>query len=100
MTQQFSGKTALVTGGGTGIGQAAALALAAEGCIVPVVGRTAATLQETVNQIETAGGKARYAICDVTDETAVANAVKAAIGDEGRLDFWRACRRGGPCRGR
>ena len=87
MTQQFSGKTALVTGGGTGIGQAAALALAAEGCIVTVVGRTAATLQETVNQIETAGGKARYAICDVTDETAVANAVKAAIGDEGRLDF-------------
>ena len=87
MTQQFEGKTALVTGGGTGIGQAAALALAAEGCIVTVAGRTRDTLEDTVKRIEAAGGSARYAICDVTSEAAVEEAVRIAIGAEGRLDF-------------
>jgi NAD(P)-dependent dehydrogenase (short-subunit alcohol dehydrogenase family) len=40
MTAQFTGKAALITGGGTGIGRASALALAAEGCSVTVCGRT------------------------------------------------------------
>lgn len=87
MALQFEGKTALVTGGGTGIGQAAALALAAEGCLVTVAGRTVATLDDTVKRIEAAGGRARYAVCDVTDEAAVAEAVRVAIGPEGHLDF-------------
>ena len=85
--KQFTGKTAIVTGGGTGIGRAAALALAAEGCLVTVAGRTAATLEDTVCAIESIGGSARYAVCDVADESAVAAAVKVAIGDSGRLDF-------------
>lgn len=84
---QFAGKTALVTGGGTGIGRAAALALSAEGCTVTIAGRTAATLEQTVTDIRAAGGDARYAICDVTDEAAVEAAVKAAVGESGRLDF-------------
>lgn len=87
MTKQFNGKSAIVTGGGTGIGRAAALALAAEGCTVTIVGRTAATLERTVADIQAAGGDARYAICDVTDEAAVAAAVKVAVGQTGRLDF-------------
>lgn len=87
MTKQFLGKTVLVTGGGTGIGRAAALALAAEGCTVTIAGRTAVTLEQTVSDIRTAGGDARYAICDVTDEAAVAAAVKVAVGDSGHLDF-------------
>jgi NAD(P)-dependent dehydrogenase (short-subunit alcohol dehydrogenase family) len=81
------GKAAFVTGGGTGIGRAAALALAAEGCTVTVTGRTARTLENTVRDIEAAGGTARYAICDVADESAVAAALNTAIGEEGRLDF-------------
>jgi NAD(P)-dependent dehydrogenase (short-subunit alcohol dehydrogenase family) len=87
MTKQLTGKTAIVTGGGTGIGRAAALALASEGCAVTIAGRTRGTLESTVRDVEAAGGRARYAICDVADEAAVAAAVEAAIGDTGRLDF-------------
>lgn len=86
-TQQFAGKTALITGGGSGIGRAAALALAAEGCTVTVAGRTAAKLEETVKLIEAAGGIARYVIADVRDEDEVRRAVEVAAGDTGRLDF-------------
>jgi NAD(P)-dependent dehydrogenase (short-subunit alcohol dehydrogenase family) len=57
MSQQLGGRTPLITGGGSGIGRATALALADEGCTITVAGRTiAATLQETVRQVEAAGG--------------------------------------------
>jgi NAD(P)-dependent dehydrogenase (short-subunit alcohol dehydrogenase family) len=71
MPGQFEDKTALVTGGGTGIGRATALALATEGAVVTVAGRTEATLADTVEHITAAGGTARYVVCDVTDEDAV-----------------------------
>ena len=87
MTRQFEGRTALITGGGTGVGRVSALALAAEGCLVTVCGRTAGTLEETVGLVEAAGGAARFVECDVSDERSVKAAVKAAIGDTGRLDF-------------
>jgi NAD(P)-dependent dehydrogenase (short-subunit alcohol dehydrogenase family) len=86
MTPLFDGKRALVTGGGTGIGRATALALAAQGCFVTVAGRTDTTLQHTVELIENACGSAQLVICDVTDETAVHAAVHAAAGDQGHLD--------------
>jgi NAD(P)-dependent dehydrogenase (short-subunit alcohol dehydrogenase family) len=87
MNPEFLDTTALITGGGTGIGRATALALAANGCTVTVTGRTERTLTETVEEIEAAGGKARYVIADVSDEDAVQSAVRVAIGDSGRLDF-------------
>ncbi|WP_454916795.1 SDR family NAD(P)-dependent oxidoreductase [Xanthobacter sediminis] len=87
MEKLFVEKTVFITGGGTGIGQACAIAFAAQGAIVTIAGRTEATLKETVGQIEAAGGKARYAICDVTNEEAVKEAVAVAIGDTGRLDI-------------
>jgi NAD(P)-dependent dehydrogenase (short-subunit alcohol dehydrogenase family) len=85
--ERFAGKTALVTGGGTGIGRATALALAAEGCTVTVVGRTPATLEETVSLVQGTGGSARFTTCDVSDEDDVRKAVEVAVGDSGRLDF-------------
>ena len=91
MTQQFEGRAALITGGGSGVGRASALALAAEGCLVTVCGRTARTLAETVGLVEAAGGSARFVQCDVADERSVQAAVEAAIGDSGRLDFGVNC---------
>jgi len=83
-------RTALVTGGGTGIGRAAAIALASEGYEVTVAGRTAATLEETVELVTQAGGKAKYVVADVHDEDAVRHAVEFAAGGSadagGRLD--------------
>ena len=85
-TEQLGRKTALVTGGGTGIGRSAALALAAEGYEVTVAGRTAATLEQTVNLVTQAGGNAKFRIADVHDADAVRRAVQAAVSDSGRLD--------------
>jgi NAD(P)-dependent dehydrogenase (short-subunit alcohol dehydrogenase family) len=87
MEQFFDGTTALVTGGGTGIGRAAAVALGAAGSTVTVAGRTAATLEETVRMITDAGGTARHVMCDVGDEKSVEHAVEVAAGDSGWLDF-------------
>jgi NAD(P)-dependent dehydrogenase (short-subunit alcohol dehydrogenase family) len=83
---QADARAALVTGGGTGIGRAAALALAAAGYSVTVAGRTAATLEETVKLVSEAGGKAKYVIADVHDEDAVRHSVEVAAGGLGRLD--------------
>ncbi|MER6944487.1 SDR family NAD(P)-dependent oxidoreductase [Nonomuraea sp. NPDC000554] len=87
MSPESDGRTALITGGGTGIGRATALALAARGCLVTVTGRPEATLHETVEEIEAVGGRARLLVADATDEESVRAAVEAAVGDTGRLDF-------------
>ncbi|MER6975781.1 glucose 1-dehydrogenase [Streptomyces carpinensis] len=87
MTRQFAGKTAFVTGGGSGIGRASALALAADGALVTVAGRTTDTLKETVRLIEAAGGSARYVVADVTDEAQIEHAVQDATAGTGRLDI-------------
>jgi NAD(P)-dependent dehydrogenase (short-subunit alcohol dehydrogenase family) len=87
ITAQFEGQNALITGGGTGIGRAAAIALAAEGATITVAGRTQATLEETVRLVEDAGGSARLVVADMQDEDAVRHAVEVAAGEEGRLEM-------------
>ena len=57
MNNVLSGKTALVTGGGRGIGAAIALKLASLGATTIVCGRTLARLQHTAGQIRSAGGE-------------------------------------------
>lgn len=83
----FSGKVAFVTGGGTGIGRATALAFAKAGASVAVVGRTEASTQETVQLIEQAGGRAIAIRCDVAKEDEVQAAVAKAIATFGRIDL-------------
>jgi NAD(P)-dependent dehydrogenase (short-subunit alcohol dehydrogenase family) len=70
MTSPLAGKKALITGGGTGIGQGVARALAAEGCRLVLCGRREAPLRETA---EALGGapRVRWRACDVADRAAV-----------------------------
>jgi NAD(P)-dependent dehydrogenase (short-subunit alcohol dehydrogenase family) len=62
---ELKGQTAIVTGGGQGIGREIALALAAGGASVAVTGRTHATLLETVAAVEALGGRAIAIVADV-----------------------------------
>ena len=75
---RLSGKVALITGGGTGIGQAIALAMAKEGSAVVVVGRRPEKLEQTRNQVEHLGGKCLTIRGDATIAADAARAVKSA----------------------
>lgn len=82
----LAGKVALVTGGGTGIGRAAALAFARKGAAVVVAGRRQPELDAVVNEIEGAGGKAAAIQTDIADEAQVIALVKGVVDRFGRLD--------------
>lgn len=71
---------AVVTGGGTGLGAACALALAAEGSDVTILGRTPSTLAETVTAARGLPGDVRAARADVTNEEQVERAIAEADG--------------------
>jgi len=71
----LAGRTALVTGAAGGIGRGCALALAAAGAEVALVGRTPATLEEVADEVRELGGTAVCLPCDVTDAGAVEEAV-------------------------
>ncbi|GAA2452232.1 SDR family NAD(P)-dependent oxidoreductase [Streptomyces mauvecolor] len=86
MSARFAHKTVLVTGAGSGLGRAVALAFAAEGARVAVAGRTAATLDETVALITEAGGTAASFTADVSESTAVRGLVADVVERFGSLD--------------
>lgn len=85
--EEFRGKVAFVTGGGSGIGRATALAFASEGARVAVVGPTSENIDETVQLIRSSGGEAVAILCDVRTSEQVQSAVEQAVTDYGRLDF-------------
>lgn len=80
----LKGKTAIVTGAGSGIGRAIALRLGAEGIIVGAFDISAEGNAETVKQIEAAGGKAIATACDITDYAAVTKAVASFEAEAGK----------------
>ena len=80
-------KVALITGGGTGIGQGIAKASAAEGAHVAVCGRRVEPLEETVEQITSSGGKAFFLTGDVAVEEDATRIVSETIAHCGRLDI-------------
>jgi NAD(P)-dependent dehydrogenase (short-subunit alcohol dehydrogenase family) len=87
MTSRFVDKVALVTGGGSGIGRATALAFAREGATVVVAGRGAAPLDETVRLIEAGGGTATLAAADVSQADDVARLIATVVERHGGLDI-------------
>ncbi len=86
MAGLLDGKSALITGGGGGIGRATALAFAREGARVAVADAAEAAAQETVALINRAGGQAMTLTGDVTDARVVAASVKSVVAAYGRLD--------------
>ena len=82
-----AGKSALVTGGGSGIGEATATLLAIEGARVAVVDRDGDAATRVAAAIQEAGGTSIALEVDVTDQTAVAAMVDAVVGEFGRLDI-------------
>lgn len=82
----WSGKSVLVTGGGSGLGRAMAQRFAAEGAAVVVLGRREEPLLESVALIERAGGRGFAVTCDVRDPEQVQAAIAFTADRAGRLD--------------
>jgi NAD(P)-dependent dehydrogenase (short-subunit alcohol dehydrogenase family) len=83
----FAGKVAFITGGGTGIGRAAAQAFAREGASVVVAGLSEQDLQVTASMVEAAGARALAVVCDVSRVDDVKQALDKTIEVWGRLDY-------------
>lgn len=84
---KLNGKTALVTGGGQGVGQGIAFALSAEGAAVAVAGRTPAKLAATCAEIKRRGGRAMPVECNVKDADSLRRCVEAAVREFSNLSI-------------
>ena len=84
--QRLAGKVAIVTGGGTGIGEAICLKFADEGATVVVAGLPGDPVQDVARKIQQRGSKAAYFIGDVSDDVQARACVRAAVDEFGKLD--------------
>ena len=90
MTTSITGRSALVTGGGSGIGLGAATRLAGDGAHVTICGRTEEKLARAAQDVEPstgAGGSIRYIVADITVEEQITAAVQFATEPTGSLDI-------------
>ena len=83
---RLAGKVAIITGGGTGIGRAIAMAMVREGARVAVAGRRKEKLQETVSFLKQVGSEALAVECDVTRAADTERLVKAAEDCFGKVN--------------
>lgn len=86
-TFDLTGKVAIVTGAGRGIGRAIAMGLVASGASVVLAGRTADQLTQVAAEIETAGGKALALPTDLTDTAAIDRLAAETVSLFGRIDI-------------
>jgi 3-oxoacyl-[acyl-carrier protein] reductase len=86
----LKGRVALITGASSGLGERFAEVAAANGASVVLTARREDRLKESVARIEKAGGKAAYAVCDVTDNASVARAFDTAEKKFGTVDLFVA----------
>ncbi|MDA8453247.1 SDR family oxidoreductase [Acidovorax sp. GBBC 3334] len=86
MSGIYGGRVALVTGGGSGIGRATALAFARAGARVVVAGRSLGACEETARQIRDGGGASLAVACDVTSEPQVVALCERAVDAFGEVD--------------
>lgn len=84
---ELDGKVALVTGAGSGIGKASALALGRAGATVVVMSRTADEVEQTAKEIRDAGGRAQALTADTSDDAAMRRLFEQMIGEHKRLDI-------------
>jgi NADP-dependent 3-hydroxy acid dehydrogenase YdfG len=87
MTRRLEGTVALVTGASSGIGEATARALAAEGASVALVARRTERIESLARQLEKQGARALPLTTDVTIEEQARGAVERTVRDLGRLDI-------------
>jgi L-fucose dehydrogenase len=79
MDLNLKDKVVVVTGGSAGIGKGICLALAREGAIPFIIGRNRKTMEETISEIESAGGRVGSSIAELTDPEACKNAISECI---------------------